>query len=111
MQKLGHYRNECKEDENSSLKDVVRSRIRELGGDPNEAAARMQFEMVTDEDRFEEQQVQSQDNTNTAGNTFEALTFSEEITSEEQEDGTHEGLPNHEGQNPEEMVFLQADKQ
>ena len=88
----------------------MRSRIRELGGDPNEAAARVLFEMVTDEDRFEEQQVPSQDYTTTAGNTFEALTLSEEITSEEQEQGMHEGLTNYESRIPEEMVFLPADK-
>ena len=90
---------------NASLKDIVRSKIRELGGDPNEAAARVLFEMVTDEDRFEEQQVPGQDDTTTAGNTFEALTVSEEITSEEQEDGMHEGLTDHESQNPEKWVF------
>ena len=83
----------------------MRSRFRELGGGPNEAAARVLFEMVTDEDRFEEQQVPSQDDTTTASNTFEALTLSEEITSEEQEDGMHEVLTTHDSQNPEDMVF------
>ena len=82
----------------------MRNRIRELPGDPNEATAYVLFEMVTDEDRLEDHQVPSQDDTTTASNTFEALTLSEEITSEEQEDGMHEGLTNHESHNPKDML-------
>ena len=62
---------------------------------------------MTDENHFEEHQVPSQDDATTASNTFEALTLSEEINSEEQEDDMHEGLTNHESQNPEYMVFCE----
>jgi len=52
--KLGHFRSECPENGRQSLKDIVRSRIRDMGGDANIAAARVLFEIVTDEQNNEE---------------------------------------------------------
>jgi hypothetical protein len=57
----GHWRAECNNNATNSLLNATRSRIRELGGQPNEAAARVLFELVTEEDACNESNKNAED--------------------------------------------------
>lgn len=48
--RLGHWRAECTFSDSNSMVSAARGRIRDIGGNPNEAAAQVLYELVTEED-------------------------------------------------------------
>ena len=67
--RFGHFRSECTLNYCNSMIDAAWSRIQELGGEPNQAAAKVLFELALEEDEYQNA-LPSVDKQN---HTFEAL--------------------------------------
>ena len=48
--RLGHWRAQCTFSDANSMVNAARARIKEIGGDPNKAAAQVLYELVSEED-------------------------------------------------------------
>ena len=85
--------------------NAARARIRSMGGDPNRAAARVLFEILSEEDTFEGE------NGDPSENHFETLVASiHEENHDEVDDMPDETQP-EEPNEPEDPDFLQAGEQ
>lgn len=100
--RTGHWRAECPYRDSSSMISAVRSRIKQFGGHPNQAAARILFELVDEEDS---QHINTEDDEN----TFETLV--QEHFDENQTEALEIEYNEDKGDDENEQDFQEADGQ
>ena len=84
--KLGHHAIDCQDESRMSMTSAIRSRIKDMDGSPDSAAARILFEIATEYDDYENPEMSDEDR-ELAKNTFETLLNSSLPVQDEEKEG------------------------